>query len=265
MENINPIDRKTFHQTLRTFLLTTAILFNLTSCKPDYHSSTNISLDNTKIQPNIIPDNTEIQPNTEQETPKWDYYCVIINDISKLIKEGDDWKKYIDDIYHYPIIEKDWKQYLIYNNTEYKLENCQRINDNNQEFYIYSLKNGWDLYYLADDEIHKWEIISDMWKTTDWKIYFTITDLETQKETFVFNWKEVGKLDHISKVYWDRAEKLLFVFWNDYNEEWNITYKLITNNNEHKIDYPYELIDGNFFDENVSLKFYKECFTLMNQ
>lgn len=191
-------------------------------------------------------------------------YWEVVDPI-QVIKEGDDWKKYIDDIYHYPIIEKDWKQYLIYNNTEYKLENCQRINDNNQEFYIYSLKNGWDLYYLADDEIHKWEIISDMWKTTDWKIYFTITNLETQKETFVFNWKEVGKLDHISKVYWDRAEKLLFVFWNDYNEEWNITYKLITNNNEHKIDYPYELIDGEFFDENVSLEFYKECFTLMNQ
>lgn len=80
--------------------------------------------------------------------------CEVVDPI-QVIKEGDDWKKYIDDIYHYPIIEKDWKYYLIYCGLEFELNHCL-IPNNNHEILILG-KREWIECCLYDNEAYRVE------------------------------------------------------------------------------------------------------------
>jgi len=81
--------------------------------------------------------------------------CEVVDPI-QVIKEGDDWKKYIDDIYHYPIIEKDWKYYLIYWGLEFELNHCLIPKNNNHEVVI-SGNREWIEYCLYDNEVYRVE------------------------------------------------------------------------------------------------------------
>ncbi len=116
---------------------------------------------------------------------------------------------------------KNWKEYVLFTDgKEYIKDKFKKTDeeDPNEDDSKVFVHNGNKSYYISDWKMHEYDwkhvsYIDNVWKTSDWKIYFVGHDSEG--ESFFLDWEKIWTLEHITSV-WTAKDGTLYLKWWEY-------------------------------------------------